>query len=38
VTTIGGFRFRVLRADSRRLHTLQVERVAPASTGDSTAS
>jgi magnesium and cobalt transporter len=28
-TAIGGFRFRVLRADSRRLHTLQVERVAP---------
>jgi magnesium and cobalt transporter len=29
VTTLGGFRFRVLRADSRRLHTLQVERIAP---------
>jgi len=28
-TTLGGFRFRVLRADSRRLHTLQVERLAP---------
>ena len=28
-TTLGGFRFRVVRADSRRLHTLQVERVAP---------
>src|SRR5215211_1775382 len=28
-TAIGGLRFRVLRADSRRLHTLQVERVAP---------
>jgi len=28
-TTLGGLRFRVLRADSRRLHTLQVERVAP---------
>ena len=27
-TTIGDFRFRVIRADSRRLHTLQVERVA----------
>jgi hemolysin (HlyC) family protein len=27
---IDGLRFRVLRADSRRLHTLQVERVAPA--------
>ena len=29
VTTIADLRFRVLRADSRRLHTLQVERVAP---------
>jgi len=28
-TTLEGFRFRVLRADSRRLLTLQVERVAP---------
>ena len=28
-TTIGPFRFRVLRADSRRIHTLQVERIAP---------
>ena len=28
-TTIGGFRFRVVRADSRRLYTLQVEAVAP---------
>ena len=28
-TTLEGFRFRVLRADSRRLHTLQVERLAP---------
>jgi magnesium and cobalt transporter len=28
-TTMGGLRFRVLRADSRRLHTLQVERLAP---------
>ena len=28
-TAIDGFRFRVLRADSRRLHTLQVERVTP---------
>ena len=27
-TTIGGFRFRVVRADSRRLYTLQVEAVA----------
>src|SRR3954469_3716531 len=26
-TSIDGFRFRVLRADSRRLHTLQVERI-----------
>ena len=26
---LGAFRFRVLRADSRRLHTLQVERIAP---------
>ena len=29
LTTLGGFRFRVLRADSRRLYTLQVERIAP---------
>ena len=29
VTTMEGLRFRVLRADSRRLHTLQVERIAP---------
>ncbi|HET9670990.1 MAG TPA: transporter associated domain-containing protein [Casimicrobiaceae bacterium] len=28
-TTIGPFRFRVLRADSRRIHTLQAERIAP---------
>jgi len=28
-TALDGFRFRVLRADSRRLHTLQVERIAP---------
>jgi magnesium and cobalt transporter len=28
-TTMEGLRFRVLRADSRRLHTLQVERLAP---------
>jgi magnesium and cobalt transporter len=27
-TTLGGFRFRVVRADSRRLYTLQVEAVA----------
>jgi magnesium and cobalt transporter len=31
-TTIGGFRFRVVRADSRRLYTLQVEAVAAAVT------
>ena len=29
-TTIGGLRFRVIRADSRRLHTLQVEPAHPA--------
>src|SRR5256714_8634609 len=29
VITLDGLRFRVLRADSRRLHTLHVERVAP---------
>jgi magnesium and cobalt transporter len=29
-TVIGDFRFRVVRADSRRLHTLQVEPVQPA--------
>jgi Mg2+/Co2+ transporter CorC len=28
---IDGLRFRVVRADSRRIHTLNVERVAPAS-------
>ncbi len=33
-TTVGGFRFRVLRADSRRLLTLHVERVAPAPSDD----
>src|SRR6188472_4620924 len=33
-TTLGGFRFRVLRADSRRLHTLQVERIAPLPVND----
>jgi len=34
-TTIGDFRFRVVRADSRRLHTLQVEsaQAAPAASG-----
>jgi magnesium and cobalt transporter len=30
-TTLDGLRFRVLRADSRRVYTLQVERVAPRS-------
>ena len=34
LTTLGGFRFRVLRADSRRLHTLQVERIAPPAGND----
>jgi magnesium and cobalt transporter len=29
LTAMDGLRFRVLRADSRRLHTLQVERIAP---------
>ena len=33
-TTMEGLRFRVLRADSRRLHTLQVERLAPSSPAD----
>jgi magnesium and cobalt transporter len=28
-TALEGLRFRVLRADSRRLYTLQVERIAP---------
>ncbi len=32
-TTMEGLRFRVLRADSRRLHTLQVERIAPTRRG-----
>ena len=32
VTTLDDHRFRVLRADSRRLHTLQVEKVAAATT------
>jgi len=36
-TTLGGLRFRVLRADSRRLHTLQVERIAPPEPGDDAA-
>ncbi|CAG1003399.1 Magnesium and cobalt efflux protein CorC [Burkholderiales bacterium] len=30
VATIGEFRFRVVRADSRRIHTLQVDKVSPA--------
>jgi magnesium and cobalt transporter len=30
-----GLRFRVLRADSRRLYTLQVERMAPPAGADS---
>jgi magnesium and cobalt transporter len=36
-TTMEGLRFRVLRADSRRLYTLQVERIAPAPAADSAA-
>jgi magnesium and cobalt transporter len=28
-TTIENFRFRVVRADSRRIYTLEVERLAP---------
>ncbi len=36
-TTMEGLRFRVLRADSRRLHTLQVERIAPATPADGAA-
>jgi magnesium and cobalt transporter len=36
-TAIEGLRFRVLRADSRRLYTLQVERVAPPSGEDAAA-
>ena len=34
VAVLEGFRFRVLRADSRRLYTLHVERVAPPATDD----
>src|SRR4029453_1527905 len=34
-TTMEGLRFRVLRADSRRLYTLQVERLAPTPVTDS---
>ena len=36
-TTLEGLRFRVLRADSRRLHTLQVERIAPPPAADAAA-
>jgi magnesium and cobalt transporter len=36
-TTLQGLRFRVLRADSRRLHTLQVERVTPPPAGEEAA-
>jgi magnesium and cobalt transporter len=36
-TSLEGLRFRVLRADSRRLHTLQVERVAPPAAADAAA-
>ena len=36
-TTMEGLRFRVLRADSRRLHTVQVERITPAPSADSDA-
>ncbi len=36
-TTMEGLRFRVLRADSRRLHTLQVERIAPTPPADTAA-
>ncbi len=35
--TVGGFRFQVLRADSRRIHTLLVERVLVAEPGTSDA-
>jgi len=34
-TTIGNFRFKVVRADSRRIYTLQVERLAPEPDEDS---
>jgi hemolysin (HlyC) family protein len=34
-TTIDNFRFKVVRADSRRIYTLQVERIAPQSEEDS---
>ena len=36
-TTMEGLRFRVLRVDSRRLYTLQVERIAPMPATDSVA-
>jgi len=36
-TTIGNFRFKVVRADSRRIYTLQVERLAPEPEEDSPA-
>src|SRR5438270_5144500 len=36
-TTIGNFRFKVVRADSRRIYTLQVERLAPEPDEDSPA-
>ena len=36
-TTMESLRFRVLRADSRRLYTLQVERIAPVPAADSVA-
>ena len=36
-TTIGNFRFKVVRADSRRIYTLQVERLAPQPEEDSPA-
>ncbi|MEO8508570.1 MAG: transporter associated domain-containing protein [Betaproteobacteria bacterium] len=36
-TTLEGLRLRVLRADSRRLHTLHVERIAPAPPADTDA-
>ena len=36
-TTMEGLRFRVLRADSRRLHTLQIERIAPTPPADAAA-
>jgi len=33
-TTVGNFRFKVVRADSRRIYTLQAERLAPESEED----